>query len=75
LDHLDVLRSLPLRPTAVAMAQLVTPAVILSLIQFALLVTVAVTGNFPRKYLLAVAVFLVPLNLLSPQADFPERMF
>jgi hypothetical protein len=69
LDHLDVLRSLPLRPTAVAVAQLVTPALVLWVVQFVLLATVAISGHFPVEYLVAVAVFAVPLNLLALGVD------
>jgi hypothetical protein len=69
LDHLDVLRSLPLRPTSIAVAQLVTPVLVLCMVQFVLLVTVVLTGHFPAEYLLAVAVFAVPLNLLALGVD------
>jgi hypothetical protein len=69
LDHLDVLRSLPLRPTAVAFSQLLTPALLLCAVEFVLLATVGIVGDCSAESLIAVAVFAVPLNLLALGVD------
>jgi hypothetical protein len=69
LDHMDVLRSLPIRPFAVAAAQLVAPTVVLSSVQAILLGTVAIRGDLPAAYFLAAGAFLIPLNLLAVGAD------
>jgi hypothetical protein len=69
LDLMDVLRSLPLRPTAVAAAQVVAPVVVLSLVQLLMLITLAIAGQFPVTYLIIAAVFVTPLNLLTIAAD------
>jgi hypothetical protein len=79
LDHMDVLRSLPIRPTAVAAAQLVAPAAVLSVVQVLLLVTVAVVGPFPAWYLIGAALLVIPVNVLAVGSDnllfllFPYR--
>jgi hypothetical protein len=79
LDHMDVLRSLPIRPTAVAAAQLVAPAAVLSIVQVLLLVTVAVVGPFPARYLIGAAFLVIPINVLAVGSDnllfllFPYR--
>jgi hypothetical protein len=65
LDHLDVLRSLPLRPSAVAAAQLVTPAVVLTVAQLALLTTISFIGQVPKELYFAIAAFALPINLLT----------
>ena len=64
LDHIDVLRSLPLRPTAVAAAELVAPTVVLSGVQALLLAAVAAFGHVPALWLVGAVVFAVPLNAL-----------
>ena len=64
LDHLDVLRSLPLRPTAVAAAELVAPTVVLSAVQGLLLAAVGVWGHVPAAWLAGAAAFVVPANAL-----------
>lgn len=69
LDHLDVLRSLPLRASAVAAGQLVAPTLVLSVVQMLLLATLAIAGHFPVLYVIALAIFLVPLNLLALGTD------
>jgi hypothetical protein len=65
LDHLDVLRSLPLRPSAVAAAQLVTPALVLTVAQLALVTTISFIGHVPRELYAAIAAFALPINLLT----------
>jgi hypothetical protein len=68
-DHMDLLRSLPLRPTAIAAAQLVAPSLIMTIIVFLLLATIAVVGHYPSWLLVAMAVFVLPVNLLSIGTD------
>jgi hypothetical protein len=65
LDHLDVLRSLPLRPWAVSAAQLVTPSVVLTVAQLALITTISFIGKVPRELYIAIAAFALPINLLT----------
>ena len=64
LDRLDLLRSLPIRPLAVASAELIAPVLVLTLVQLLLLVAAAVSrlGDWP--ILLTAAAFAVPFNLL-----------
>ncbi len=62
LDHLDVLRALPLRPVAVAAGEIVAPTVVLSAVQALLLVAAAVWGHVPAAWLIAAAAFVVPIN-------------
>jgi predicted permease len=69
LDHMDVLRSLPLSGTSVALAQLTTPVFIISAIQLTLLTTIAVTGRLPTEHLAGIVAFAVPLNFLSVGLD------
>ncbi len=64
LDHLDVLRSLPLRPAAVAAAELVAPTAVLSAAQGLLLGAAATFGHLPVAWVAGAAVFVVPLNAL-----------
>jgi hypothetical protein len=62
LDHLDLLRSLPLRPWAVAAAELVAPTVALSAVQALLLTAATVSGRLPAGTVLMALVFVVPFN-------------
>ena len=62
LDQIDNLRSLPLSPAAVAAAEVVAPTVVLSAVQWLLLAAVAAFGHVGVRWLLAAAVFVVPVN-------------
>ena len=79
LDYLEVLRSLPIRPVAVAAAQLVVPSLVLAVLEILLLVTIFITGFFNWKILLAAGAFGVQLTLLTVSVDnllfmlFPYR--
>ncbi len=64
LDRMDVLRSLPIRPAAVAAAELIAPVLVLTLMQGIVLAAVALAGILPWRYVLAAAAFTVPFNLL-----------
>jgi hypothetical protein len=64
LDRLDLLRSLPVRPIAVAAAEVFTPVLVLTLMQFTLLVAVALCFKDGWKVALLVAAFAVPFNVL-----------
>jgi hypothetical protein len=64
LDRLDVLRSLPIRPLAVAAAELVTPVLLLSVMQALLLLAVAYAFSGARPFVLWAAAFAVPFNVL-----------
>lgn len=64
LDRLDLLRSLPIRPIAVATAELIAPVAFLTAVQ--LLITAVIAAKFTGigPTLLAAAAFFVPFNLL-----------
>jgi hypothetical protein len=64
LDRLDVLRSLPIQPAAIAAAELVAPVLMLTAVQALLLVAVALAGMGTTPLLLAAAAYTVPFNLL-----------
>jgi hypothetical protein len=65
LDHMDLLRSLPIGPTAVAAAELATPALILSMVEVVMLSTVAIAdASSPAVNLFTVAAFALPFNCL-----------
>jgi hypothetical protein len=64
LDRLDLLRSLPVGPWAVATAELTAPVLVLTLVQALLLVAAAVSHLATWQILLTAAAFTVPFNLL-----------
>ncbi len=64
LDRLDLLRSLPIRPIAVAAAELFTPVLVLTLMQATLLVAVTFCFKDGWKVALLAAAFAVPFNVL-----------
>jgi hypothetical protein len=64
LDRLDLLRSLPIRPIAVAAAELFTPVLVLSAMQATLLLVVTLCVKDAWKVTLPAAAFAVPFNLL-----------
>jgi hypothetical protein len=64
LDHLDVLRSLPIRPTAIAVGELIAPALVLSCVQGLILVAAVVWGHVPPEWVGLAATLVVPVNLL-----------
>ena len=79
LDHLDALRALPLRPTAVAAAEVVAPTLVLSAVQWVLVAAVAAGRGVPVGWLLGMAAFVVPINALLVGSEnllfllFPSR--
>ena len=64
LDRLDLLRSLPIRPIAVAAAELFTPVLVLTAMQATLLVVVALCFKDGWKVAMLAAAFAVPFNVL-----------
>jgi ABC-2 type transport system permease protein len=64
LDRMDLLRSLPIRPAAVAAAELIAPVLLLTLMQMLLLLAMGVSGMAPWPFLFAAAAFTVPFNTL-----------
>jgi hypothetical protein len=64
LDRLDLLRSLPIRPAAVAAAELFTPTLVLTTMQAALLVVVTLSFKGVWPLVVLVAVFAVPFKVL-----------
>ena len=78
-DQIDGLRALPIRPTAVAAAELVAPTAVMSAVQGVVLAGAAVAGRVPLAWVAAAATFVVPLNLLLVGSDnltfllFPYR--
>jgi hypothetical protein len=64
LDRLDLLRSLPIRPIAVAAAELFTPVLVLTAMQATLLIVVTLCVKDAWKVTLLAAAFAVPFNVL-----------
>jgi len=64
LDRLDLLRSLPVRPIAVAAGELFTPVLVLTAMQATLLVAVSLCVKDGWKLALPIAAFAVPFNVL-----------
>jgi hypothetical protein len=73
LDRLDLLRSLPIGPTVIAAAELFTPVLVLTLMQAALLIAMAISIHGAWRYVLPAAAFAVPFNLL--QAGIENLLF
>lgn len=75
LDAIETLKAMPLSPTAVSLGQVLTPTVLLTLIQWVVLAaTLALTANFPtgpaaRPALLVAAVVILPFNALMIVAE------
>ena len=64
LDQLDVLKSLPVRPAAIVVAQLVAPTLVLTVCQVALFVGAGAFGLVDAKFLPAAALIALPVNAL-----------
>jgi hypothetical protein len=64
LDRLDLLRSLPIRPIAVAAAEVFTPVLVLTAMQATLLIGVALSFKHAWRFVIPAAAFAVPFNLL-----------
>jgi hypothetical protein len=64
LDRLDLLRSLPIRPIAVAAAELFTPVLVLTMMQLTFLAAVTLCFKDEWKVVVPAAAFAVPFNLL-----------
>jgi Putative ABC exporter len=64
LDHLDVLKSLPVTPLAIVIAQLVAPTLVLTLCQVVLFVGVGSFLRLNAGFLVAAGLVAVPLNAL-----------
>ncbi len=64
LDRMDLLRSLPIRPAAIAAAELITPVLVLTIMQGLLLAAMGIAHMMQLPFLLAAAAFTVPFNLL-----------
>jgi hypothetical protein len=64
LDRLDLLRSLPIRPSAVAAAELFTPVVVLTAMQATFLAVVTLSVKDAWKVTLPAAAFALPFNVL-----------
>jgi len=64
LDRLDLLRSLPIRPAAVAVGEIAAPVIVLGMLQAVLLIGAGVAAPESRPYLAAAAAFALPFNVL-----------
>jgi len=64
LDRLDLLRSLPIRPAAVALAEVITPVLVLSAMQAMLLIALRFLFHASLPVIFTAAAFAVPFNLL-----------
>jgi hypothetical protein len=80
LDHLDWLKSLPLRPAAVAAGQLVVPILIMTVSHALLFTVVGVLVEGSREILVVLALFTLPFNAIVFAFDnlvfllFPVRL-
>lgn len=79
LDHIDVLKSLPLASVAITVGELVTPVLVLTLLQLVVVaVAVAWTRTLPQAFAYGAVIFL-PVNLIVFEIDnllfllFPSR--
>jgi hypothetical protein len=64
LDRLDLLRSLPIRPVAVAAAEIFTPVLVLTAMQGTMLIGVALAFKHAWRFVIPAAAFAVPFNVL-----------
>jgi hypothetical protein len=65
IDHLDLLKSLPLLPSRLVVGQLAAPVLLVSTLQLAVLTAAqAILGQAEVWFLLVAAAFLVPFNFL-----------
>ncbi|QOV92265.1 putative ABC exporter domain-containing protein [Humisphaera borealis] len=75
LDTIETLKTLPLSPSAISLGQVLTPTVLLTIIQWVVLAaTTAVTWNYPagaaaRPALMVAAVVVLPFNALMIVAE------
>lgn len=63
-ERLGTLKLLPIRPLHVAIGQLAAPVLVASGFQLTILIVAHVMRPTPIGYLLAIAMFLIPLNVL-----------
>ena len=63
-DHIDVLKALPVSPSAVVVAQLVAPVAVMTALQLVLFAGALVMFKLPAPYMLAGIMFVLPLNAL-----------
>jgi hypothetical protein len=63
-DHMDVLKALPIAPSGVVVAQLVAPVTVMTALQLVLLLGACAIFEIPLTYLLAAALFALPLNAM-----------
>ena len=63
-DHIDVLKSLPIHPWTLTLAQLAAPTVVMSLLQLVLIGGLRFVLKLDAIYLLGAAMIIVPFNLL-----------
>jgi hypothetical protein len=79
LGHLDVLKSLPLRPAAIVVAQLVAPTLVLTICQIPLFAGLGFFFPVDAHFVLGAALTAIPLNALVFAIDnvlflqFPAR--
>lgn len=80
LDHLDWLKSLPLRPAAVAAGQLVVPVLIMTISHALLFTVIGILVQGSREILIVLALFTLPFNAIVFAFDnlvfllFPVRL-
>ncbi|MEN6495241.1 MAG: putative ABC exporter domain-containing protein [Thermoguttaceae bacterium] len=80
LDHLDWLKSLPLRPAAVAAGQLVVPVLLMTTAHLLLFTVLGILVQGSREILVAMALFTLPFNAIVFALDnlvfllFPVRL-
>jgi len=79
LDHIDVLKSLPVRPTYIVLGELLTPVFVLTVLQLLIAVVATALALLPSNVLGLAAIILVPFNFVLFEIDnllfllFPSR--
>src|SRR5579859_7185650 len=79
LDHIDVLKGLPLRATSVVLGELLTPVLVLTTLQLLIAVVATILALLPPNILGLGAIVLVPVNVVLFEIDnllfllFPSR--
>ena len=63
-DHIDVLKALPVAPSAVVAAQLVAPVMVMTVLQLVLFAGAIAIFHLPAVYLLTGVMLALPLNAL-----------
>ncbi len=78
-DRMSVLKSLPLKPVAVVIGELLAPVTVIVSVQMIFLIGAGISGSVSREMLFWFAAFLVPVDVLIYESEnlvflmFPYR--